>query len=83
LYLNPPAASVTTVIFYKSRREKIELKDVSSTHDLREFLFFGQFTGREKSELKAWVELTPLARLFVKISFLLGRPCKYYWVLGK
>jgi hypothetical protein len=53
LYLDPPAASVTTVIFYKNRREKIELKDVSSTHDLREFLFFGQFTGREKSELKA------------------------------
>jgi hypothetical protein len=49
LYLDPPA----TVTFYKSRREKIELKDVSSTHDLRKFLFFGQFTGREKSELKA------------------------------
>jgi hypothetical protein len=41
LYLDPPAVSVTTVTFYKSRREKIELKDVSSTHDLREFLFFG------------------------------------------
>jgi hypothetical protein len=53
LYLDPLAASVTTVTFYKSRREKIELKDVSSTHDLCEFLFFGQFTGRENNVLKA------------------------------
>jgi hypothetical protein len=53
LYLDPLAASVTTVTFYKSGREKNELKDVSSTHDLCEFLFFGQFMGRENNVLNA------------------------------
>jgi hypothetical protein len=53
LDLDPLAASVTTFTFYKSGREKIELKDVSSTHDLCEFPFFGQFTSRENNVLKA------------------------------